>query len=343
MSLGLTVSNVFAPSPARKRGSGLVFPAHPLFGEEGAMPPGPFGGNRAVGSAAPSYCTPDHLVTRYQFMGGNTCIKSVDGWDSVNNMCVHTSSYHDPCIDLYGEDTGDEDDPVEPLDPCDVSFQEWCQDAGGVFRQRGDGSCYCEGVEDYSEDTGEDTGEDTDEDSDEAEGDDWSTLIIKSGFFVDIKLFPQVARRFPNPYAKAAAVALSAAAAAAAAVYSWPTATEDYVATQDNDEPEEEEDDCYDQYKDEKDRYCGQPRGCTDADTCASATAKVSAGHGCVGVRTNIQKNCFKPGDEDYQTHMLQIAQATRALNCCLEIMNYKCLGIWVPPARSACRSRSNP
>ena len=72
--------------------------------------------------------------------------------------------------------------------------------------------------------------------------------------------------------------------------------------------------------------YCGQPRSCSAADTCASATAKVAAGNGCVQLRTQIQQQCFSPGDPGYEGHMQQIAEASAALRECQEVMMDKCV-----------------
>lgn len=72
--------------------------------------------------------------------------------------------------------------------------------------------------------------------------------------------------------------------------------------------------------------YCDQPRRCNmQTDTCATATAKVAAGNGCVSLRTLIQQKCFHPGDPGYHTHMQQIAQASAALRNCHGVQSVKC------------------
>lgn len=60
-------------------------------------------------------------------------------------------------------------------------------------------------------------------------------------------------------------------------------------------------------------------------DTCASATAKVAAGYGCVDGRKKLQQKCFSPGDPGYKNHMMQIAQAYAALRNCQKVMAAKC------------------
>ena len=72
--------------------------------------------------------------------------------------------------------------------------------------------------------------------------------------------------------------------------------------------------------------YCDQPRRCNmQTDTCATSTAKVAAGNGCVSLRTLIQQKCFRPGDPGYHTHMQQIAQASAALKNCHGVQSAKC------------------
>jgi hypothetical protein len=71
---------------------------------------------------------------------------------------------------------------------------------------------------------------------------------------------------------------------------------------------------------------CDKPRGCTmQGDTCASATAKVAAGFACIEARENLQRKCFRRGDDGYEGHMEQIAQAYAALRECQRIMMAKC------------------
>jgi hypothetical protein len=82
---------------------------------------------------------------------------------------------------------------------------------------------------------------------------------------------------------------------------------------------------CDDLYAEMK-TFCNAPRSCSkQGDSCTSATAKVAAGYGCVGLRTTIQKECFKPGDPGYEDHMAQIAQASEALRTCIKVMTAKC------------------
>jgi hypothetical protein len=72
--------------------------------------------------------------------------------------------------------------------------------------------------------------------------------------------------------------------------------------------------------------FCNQPRRCSmQGDSCASATAKVAAGNGCVDLRTKLQQKCFSPGDPAYEDHMEQIAQASAALRNCIAVMTAKC------------------
>jgi hypothetical protein len=72
--------------------------------------------------------------------------------------------------------------------------------------------------------------------------------------------------------------------------------------------------------------HCNKPRSCSmQGDSCATATAKVSAGYGCVDERTKLQQKCFSPGDPRYEEHMLQIAQASAALRNCIAVMTAKC------------------
>jgi hypothetical protein len=72
--------------------------------------------------------------------------------------------------------------------------------------------------------------------------------------------------------------------------------------------------------------FCDQPRACNmQTDTCTSATAKIAAGNGCISLRTNIQKNCFKPGDVGYQTHMQQLSESYAALRNCETVATAKC------------------
>lgn len=74
------------------------------------------------------------------------------------------------------------------------------------------------------------------------------------------------------------------------------------------------------------DTWCDKPRSCSlQGDTCASATAKVAAGYGCVDARTVLQQKCFSPGAPLYETHMQQIAEASQALRNCLEVMRNRC------------------
>jgi hypothetical protein len=73
-------------------------------------------------------------------------------------------------------------------------------------------------------------------------------------------------------------------------------------------------------------RWCNRERSCSEqGDDCASATAKVAAGYGCVRERTELQQKCFSPGDPFYEDHMQQIAQANAALRRCLEVQSKKC------------------
>ena len=73
-------------------------------------------------------------------------------------------------------------------------------------------------------------------------------------------------------------------------------------------------------------KWCDKPRSCSfQGDSCASATAKVAAGYGCVDARTVLQQKCFKPGDPGYETHMQQIAEASAALRNCIVVMRARC------------------
>jgi Domain of unknown function (DUF4157)/Novel toxin 16 len=60
-------------------------------------------------------------------------------------------------------------------------------------------------------------------------------------------------------------------------------------------------------------------------DTCASATAKVSAGYACIAAREKMQRDCWRPGDPGYQGHMQQIADVYAANRHCLNVMAAKC------------------
>lgn len=72
--------------------------------------------------------------------------------------------------------------------------------------------------------------------------------------------------------------------------------------------------------------FCDKPRSCSmQGDTCASATAKVAAGYGCIDGRVVLQQKCFSPGDPKYETHMKQIAQAYAALRNCEAVVLAKC------------------
>lgn len=72
--------------------------------------------------------------------------------------------------------------------------------------------------------------------------------------------------------------------------------------------------------------WCDKPRSCSmQGDSCASATAKVAAGYGCVDARTVLQQKCFAPGAVHYETHMQQISEASAALRNCLSVMSAKC------------------
>jgi hypothetical protein len=72
--------------------------------------------------------------------------------------------------------------------------------------------------------------------------------------------------------------------------------------------------------------YCNKPRSCSiQGDSCATATAKVAAGNGCVDERTKLQQKCFSPGDPKYEEHMERIAQDSAALRNCIAVMTVKC------------------
>ena len=59
---------------------------------------------------------------------------------------------------------------------------------------------------------------------------------------------------------------------------------------------------------------CDKPRSCSmQGDSCATATAKVAAGNGCVRARTELQQKCFSPGDPGYEGHMKKIAEESKA------------------------------
>jgi Domain of unknown function (DUF4157)/Novel toxin 16 len=76
-------------------------------------------------------------------------------------------------------------------------------------------------------------------------------------------------------------------------------------------------------------KLCDQVRGCNpQTDTCATATAKVSAYYACISARVDLQKNCFSKGDPDYEGHMQQIAQLYAGLRECLAVMTAKCKGL---------------
>jgi RHS repeat-associated protein len=74
-------------------------------------------------------------------------------------------------------------------------------------------------------------------------------------------------------------------------------------------------------------KFCSAPRSRSKADTCKSATEKVSNGYGCTSGREQIQQKCFFPGAPGYEAHMQQIAEAYSALRKCLELMSAKCKG----------------
>jgi len=60
-------------------------------------------------------------------------------------------------------------------------------------------------------------------------------------------------------------------------------------------------------------------------DTCESATEKVALSYGCTNARELVQQQCYRPGDEGYKGHMLQLAQANATLRNCLEVQEAKC------------------
>jgi hypothetical protein len=71
---------------------------------------------------------------------------------------------------------------------------------------------------------------------------------------------------------------------------------------------------------------CNKPRSCSlQGDNCATATAKVAAGNGCVRARTELQQKCFSRGDPGYEEHMKKIAQDSVALRNCIAVMTFKC------------------
>ncbi|NEU77633.1 DUF4157 domain-containing protein [Nostoc sp. UIC 10630] len=71
---------------------------------------------------------------------------------------------------------------------------------------------------------------------------------------------------------------------------------------------------------------CDKKRSCSlQGDDCTSATAKVSAGMGCVAGRTALQQKCFSKDDPGFGDHMKQIAEASASLRNCIEVMHEKC------------------
>jgi Domain of unknown function (DUF4157)/Novel toxin 16 len=84
---------------------------------------------------------------------------------------------------------------------------------------------------------------------------------------------------------------------------------------------------------------CNKPRSCSlQGDSCATATAKVAAGNGCVRARTELQQKCFSPGDPGYEEHMRRIALESAALRNCIVVMGIKC-ALEAEAARAAARA----
>jgi hypothetical protein len=71
-------------------------------------------------------------------------------------------------------------------------------------------------------------------------------------------------------------------------------------------------------------KACAVPHSCSDADTCSSASASLSAGYACLSGREAVQSTCYRPGDPGYEGHMKRIAQEYSAVRYCDAIMKKK-------------------
>jgi hypothetical protein len=72
-------------------------------------------------------------------------------------------------------------------------------------------------------------------------------------------------------------------------------------------------------------RACRNYRCTMQGDTCATATAKVAAGHACIAAREKMQKDCWRPGDPGFEGHMQQIGDSYAARRRCEQVMMEKC------------------